>query len=224
MKTKQIFTYFLAGFLGLLAFNACVDNDDYATSPVPPKALYMETFDSIKRSSAYPTGNTWSKVNGAVKYDDDSIAVYSSLPTNANGTNAADIRVVAGMKNGSPFVWIPYNSGTPVSFVIDNLSKYTEGKTNLSLIYRFNDGGVYDVGTTSNANRLILKLNDEEYPDLVPDIPITTDNGRNMYIEVLIPIPNSITKLNKIEFINPTANGFRLDDIKLVDNYQPIKK
>jgi len=222
MKTRQIFTYFLAGILGLLAFNACVDNDDYATLPVPPKELYMETFDSIQRTlPTYATGNTLSKVNGAVGYD-DSLVVYSSSPTNPNGTNGGDIRIVSSVKSGNPFVWIPYNSGTAVSFVIDNLSEYTKEKTNLSLIYRFNDGAVYDPGTTSNANKLILKLDDAEYP--VPDIPITTANGRNMYIDVYIPIPDDIgSSLNKIEFINPTSNGFRLDDIKLVDNYQPIK-
>jgi hypothetical protein len=204
-----------AALVSLPLLNSCVDNDDYATVPVPPKEFYMETFDSIKDAASA----THPKVNAAVGYD-DTIVVYK------DPTNRADIRVVSSVKSGSPFVWIPYNTQgmTPASFMINNLLHYTENRSNISLIYRFNDAAVYDPGTTSNTNKLILKLNDEEYP--VPSKEITTANGRNTYVDVWIPLPDSIggAKLNKIEFSNPTSNGFRLDDIKLVENYTPMKK
>lgn len=210
MKIKHIFIYFIVGLIGFTSLISCVDNDDYSTPPLPPQGFFKETFDKVKQANGDDVGNTNAtrpKIGNAINYDNSPLVKYS------DPEGRSDIRFVSSINNGTLFVWIPYNTGTPASLIMDNLP--TEGKKNITLRYKFNDSSVYNPGTTSNANVIILKCND--VPVQIPDIPINASKGANKFINVKVLIPDGTTK---IEFSNPTANGIRIDDVELIENYK----
>lgn len=208
MKVKPLFIYFLFVVLTITSIIACVDNDDYSTPSLPPKGFFKETFDNVKQADGSDVGNTNAtrpKIENAINYDNSPSVKY------LDPQGKSDIRFVSSINNGALFVWIPYNNGTPASLILDNLP--TKGRKNVTLKYKFNDSSVYNSGSTSNANVIILKCNDVKIT--VPDIPINTNKGANKFISVRVLIPNGTTK---IEFSNPTKNGLRIDDIELIEN------
>ncbi len=207
MKIKP-FLYIILITTGVFSLSCCVDGDDYSIPPFPPEGFFKETFTHTTRIDGSPVSASpsWPKISDVTGFDNNSPVTYS------DPSNRADIRFLNSISNGTLFVWIPYDNGTPASFVMNNLP--TEGKTNITLRYKFNNGGVYNEGSSSNANVLTLKCNDEIVT--IPSIEITPLNGANKFIVVKMLIPDGTTK---IEFTNLTRNGFRIDDIELIENY-----